>query len=88
MTFSDLVSRECIVLINMKFTPMVSNSHKSKTKKSYARRRKEPPDPRKARVEGRHLSDSKRELKLRLSGACTVNHAHVVGVVRQPRSAS
>ena len=50
MTFSDIVSGQYIVLLNMKFTPMVSNSHKSKTKKSYARRRKEPPDPRKARV--------------------------------------
>ena len=47
MTFSDLVSGECIVLLNLKFTPMVSNSHKSKTKKSYARRRKEPRTPEK-----------------------------------------
>ena len=34
------------------------------------------------------MSDSKRVLKLRLSGACTVNHAHTVGVVRQPRFAT
>ena len=79
MTFSDLVSRECIVLLNMKFTPMVSNSHKSKTKKSYARRRKEPPDPRKARVAERHLCASMRILKLSMSGVCLVKHARAIG---------
>ena len=31
------------VLLNLKFTPMASNSHKNDTDKSYERRRKEPP---------------------------------------------
>ena len=41
MTFSDLVSGEYIVLLNMEFTPMASTSHKKDMNKSYERRRKE-----------------------------------------------
>ena len=43
MAFSDLASSLYIVLLNVKFTTMASNSHKTDTDKSYDRRRKEPP---------------------------------------------
>ena len=88
MTSSVVASGQEIVLLDSRFTTFLTNSHKSVIHKSYDRRSKGGADPRKDRVAGRHLSDSKRVLKLSLSGACTVNHAHAVGVVRQPRFAA
>ena len=59
-----LTSIDCI-LLDSKFTPFLTNSHKSVIHKSYDRRSKGGADPtRKDRVAGRHLSDSKRVLKL------------------------
>ena len=82
MAFSDLASSLYIVLLNMNFTTMASNSHKNDTNKSYERRRKEPPARSEARVAERHWSDSMRILKLSMSGVCTVKHARANGVAR------